>query len=247
MATKLYLESSGTPAISPTPNAAWTDTTQLLRLNAGTVKAGSTMTTKHYHNSSNAQADVIFFQFITPQLSPGQTITGAQTVNIQMRCAETNAADNSFLSWAVYIFNGTTLQKTIITKRNDATEFAQSTLTNRTDSATSVAGNYTTVAGDQIVIEIGPEGDPTGADNMNADLSYGSDSATDLPSDDTTTVANNPNVILNDTLTFASAETITADKWHPEIQKPIFELTRVVSYMRNLVTELTHMKWPSFL
>lgn len=202
MATKLYLESSGTPSISPTPNAGWTNVNQFTRFTSRTIKQSSTMTTKNITDALSDQQDIIIGQWISPSLTTGQTITGAQTVSCQARFSETSNSNNLFLVWAVYIFNGTTLQQTVITKRNDGTEVVLTTLTNRTDSTTSVAGNYTTVKGDQIVIEIGLEGNPSGTAVHDGSMSYGSNSATDLPSDDSTIAADNPNVILNDTLTF---------------------------------------------
>lgn len=202
MATKLYLESSGTPNISPTPNAGWTDTTQFARYKCGTTKLSSAMVTDDVTTAISTQADIIIGQWISDFLDVGQTITGAQAVNIVARAAEVATNNNLFLTWAVYVFNGTTLQKTVVTKRTDATEVAATTLTSRTDAATSVAGDYTTVQGDRLVIEVGLSGDPAGSNTHNGSLSFGSDSATDLTMADGTTTANNPNVILTDTLTF---------------------------------------------
>lgn len=201
MATTLYLQSANTPPATPAFNAGWTDTTQATRYPSDSVKHSTSISTVSISDGSNAQVDVLIGQWQTPFLRAGQTITGAQTISIQARFSETNAGNNLFMAWGVYVFNATTLQKTVITKRNDGTEVATS-LTNRTDSTTSVAGNYTTVAGDYLVIEIGLEGDPTGSNNHNGSMSIGDNAAADLPSDDTTTTANNPNLILNDTLNF---------------------------------------------
>jgi len=237
MATRIYLESSGTPAISPPPNAAWTDTSQFTRFNAGTTKAGSAMTTKNISDAISTQADILIGQWITPQLTAGQTIRGtvpsSSTWTIQIRASETAAANNLFVTWAIYVFNGTTLQSTVVAKRNDATEVATS-LTNRGDSFGKTTGAYTTVAGDQLVIEIGLEGDPTSSNTHNGAMSYGSDSATDLAVDDTTTTADNPFInSSNDTLTFVSGETVTADKWVPDTEMPYPDKYGIVSYFRR--------------
>lgn len=202
MATKLYLESSGTPNISPTPNAGWTDQAQFARLKTSTTKQSSVMATVSVFDVLSTQADIIIGQWISDFLDVDQTITGAQAVNIVARFAEVAANNNLFLTWAVYVFNGTTLNKTVVTKRVDGTEVVATTLTSRTDSATSVAGDYTTVAGDRLVIEVGLSGDPSGSNTHDGSMSIGSDSATDLTMADGTTTANNPNVILTDTLTF---------------------------------------------
>lgn len=202
MATVLYLESTGAPNISPTPNAGWTDQSQFTRFKTGTIKLSSAMVTDNISDVLSTQADIIIGQWISDFLDVGQTITGAQAVNIVARFAEVAANNNLFLTWAVYVFNGTTLNKTVVTKRTDGTEVVATTPTSRTDSATSVAGNYTTVAGDRLVIEVGLSGDPSGTNTHDGSMSYGSDSATDLTMADGTTTANNPIVTLTDTLTF---------------------------------------------
>jgi hypothetical protein len=228
MATKIYLESNGTPAISPTPNGGWTDTSQFTRFNAGTTKGGSAMTTKNISDAISTQADILIGQWITLPLTAGQTISALQMVRVQARFSETSNNNNLFMSWAVYIFNGTTLQATIVAKRNDTTEVVLNTLTNRAD--TTASAGYTTVAGDQIVIEIGLQGDPSGGNTHNGAMSYGSDSATDLGSNDTDTSAFNPWVNFpSDTLTFDTT-TISPAMWQPSTNQPIFEKDKVVSY-----------------
>lgn len=101
MATKLYLESTGTPAISPTPNAGWTDQTQFTRFLTSTTKQSSTMTTKNITDAISTQADTLIGQWISHPLDIGQTITGGQTVSIQARFSETAANNNLFMAWAV--------------------------------------------------------------------------------------------------------------------------------------------------
>src|SRR5438309_10805333 len=99
-------------------------------------------------------------------------------MDIRARFSETAGNNNLFLSCGVYIFNGTTLQKTILTRSNGNTEVVASTLTCRFITKATDAGNYTTVSGDRIVVEVGLEGDPTSSNTHNGAMSYGSDSAT---------------------------------------------------------------------
>src|ERR1044072_2649379 len=113
MATKLYLESSGTPgSTSAGFNAGWSDTSIATRYPTHTTKAGSTMTTVNFTDASNVQADILFGQWISRPLASGQTITGAQTVSCVARFSEVSSNNNLFLTWGVYIFNGSTLNKT---------------------------------------------------------------------------------------------------------------------------------------
>ncbi len=212
MATKLYLPSSGSAPATPTFNAGWTDTAQATRYPTDKQKKSTAMTTKSITDSSNAARSVLVGQWVSPLLAVGQTITGAQTVNIQARFQETAANNNLFLEWAVYVMNGNTIQKTVITKRTDGTEIASASLQNRTDSATSVAGNYTTVSGDRIVIEVGMSGDPAGSNHHDGDMRIGDNSASDLASDDTSTTDDNPNLnFVTDTLKWEATLFHTTD------------------------------------
>lgn len=210
MATKIYLPSGGAApsGITPSFDGGWTTTGSAVRYPCHIAKQSTSITTINVNDASNAQRDILVGQWISRLLTAGQTITGAQAISIQARCAEVNAASNMFLTWKVFVVNGTTIQKTLIAKRADATE-VNTSLQNRTDSATSTAGNYTTVTGDRIVIEIGLSGDPTSSNDHNSSISIGDNAASDLASNDTTTNADNPNVILNDTLTFYELVSLT--------------------------------------
>ena len=68
--------------------------------------------------------------------------------------------------------------------------------------ATSAATNYTTVAGDYLVLEVGVGGDPAVGFNHESGMRFGDAAASDLPEDNTDTTDLNPWVQLTDTLTF---------------------------------------------
>lgn len=94
----------------------------------------------------------------------------------------------------------------------DATELgvSSSTLTNRRDTATS--SSLTVEAGDRIIIEIGTGGNPNTGATHSSTISYGDDSGTDLPENDTETAANNPWVEFPNTITFLTAYEVTVSE-----------------------------------
>ena len=207
MATRFYLPASAaTTPISPTPDAAWEDTSILIRANTSTTKISNPMLTVNFDDADVTDRDVIFNQYVSSELTSGQTITGAQAIKGQARVVESDIGNNMFLTLGIRVIasNGSTVQKTVLTVTRDNTEaVAEPTaLTNRQFTATSAAGNYTTVAGDSLVIEIGMGGDPIGGACHCSQIRLGDAAASDLAEDDTTTTDNNPWVELTDTLTF---------------------------------------------
>lgn len=207
MATRFYLRSTAnTTNITPTPDATWLDTSILTRSWARTNKSGDTIATTSFTGTVSTDRDILFHQYISLPLTPGQTITGAQALSFVVRASETSTSNNLFTSLGIRVLNGTTVQKTVLAVTRDGVEVA-TTLTNRNLTATSAAGNYTTVSGDHLVIEIGYGGDPSGTAVHSGSLSLGDSSASDLTANDTGTSADNPWVELADTLTF---QTFTA-------------------------------------
>ena len=168
MATRFGLPSDTLPTpISPTPNANWEDTSILTRTTAPTVKRSSAMTDVSFADASTANSDILFKQFVGAELTAGQTITGAQALKFQVRGNEEGSALDAkmFTALGVRIIasNGTTVRKIVLAVTRDNLELAADggILTNRQFTATSAAGNYTTVAGDYPVFEAGPGGDPS--------------------------------------------------------------------------------------
>lgn len=257
MATKLYFESSGTPPFSPSP-VGWADITNLVRKTLNKTKASSALTTQQIPSTTGA-VDSVMSQYVSPPLTPGQTITGGQTISMQMRFAERNSVGNQQFSWGVYVVNhvGNTLKKTLVAKRVDGTEFVVTTQTNRTDSATGEAGDYTTVKGDFIVVEIGTNGNSSDASGW-SQLRDGSASASDLPADDSTTTDDNPNLnFATNTLNFDSS--VAATGTHPILSvishiftsaisvgtKPTHLILSVVSHIFSSKGRVNPNRWTS--
>lgn len=205
MATKLYLRATaGNPPIAPTPSASWTITTGFLRMPMSTAKALNPMATLSFSDSNAANRSILLNQYVSATaLESGQTVTGGQTITAAIRASETNDGNNLFIAIVMRIIasDGTTVRKTMLDVVLDNVELTTS-LVNKNYSNASAATNYTTVAGDYLVIEIGVSGDPAVGQSHSCSLRFGDAAASDLPSDDTETQDLNPWVQLNDTLTF---------------------------------------------
>ena len=211
MATRFYLGGAAeTTPISPTPDSAWEDTTILARARARTTPSGRAMTTVSFADNNAANRDVLFMQFVSHPLAGSQTITGSQALKAQALCKQRATTNNMLLSLGIRVIaaNGTTVQKTVLSVTRDGAAADATALTNRQFTATSAVTNYTTVAGDYIVIEIGMSGDPNVGNDHDSDIRLGDAAASDLPEDDTDTSDLRPWVELVDTLTF-TGETST--------------------------------------
>jgi hypothetical protein len=206
MATRFYLPFSAesTPFVFST-SSEWEDQTALVRAVARTTTIGNAMATATFTDTNNANRDILYRQYQTYPLTPGQIITGAQAIKAQARCAEVAAGNNMFFTVGLRILNKAAIeQKVMLAPTRDATEAAL-TLTNRQFTATSTAGSYTTVAGDYLVIEIGMGGDPanSGGADHDSSIRLGDAAASDLLENDSTTTDLRPWVELTSTLTFA--------------------------------------------
>jgi hypothetical protein len=211
MATRFYISAAAeTVPISPTPDSAWEDTSILARVLAVTAKRSNAMTTVSFSDVNAANRDILFRQHISSALTVGQTITGAQAIKAQCRSFEDNAGNNLFMALGIRVLasDGTTVQKTVLSVTRDNVEASTVTLTNRQFTATSAATDYTTVAGDRLVFEIGMAGDPAIGLSHTSDMSFGDDAVFDLSEDDLTITAFNPWIELTDTLTFVSVTAV---------------------------------------
>ena len=206
MATRWYLPSDtlATP-ISPTPSTDWETTSILTRTTAPTVRRNSVVTEVSFTDANAADRDILFKQFVGQELTAGQTITGAQAIKGQIRGRQKTLTQNMKLTLGIRIIasDGTTVRKIVLAVTRDDIELAVSSV-NRQFTATSVAGNYTTVAGDYPVFEVGTGGDPDVGTDHDTFMTFNDDNASDLPENDTATAELNPWIELADTLTFVS-------------------------------------------
>lgn len=190
MAIRFYLESSGTPGITPDfTTGAWDDTDGPQRYPATTMPDSTAMTTIGTEEGTNdVEASILQGQWSFPL--PGTGTIAAQVIKIQARFAEEMANNNVFMEWLIKVVasNGTTVRGYVIgsatTVQRDGTELATS-LTNRGDSTTGAEVAWQ--SGDYLVFEVGQGGDPFSSLNHDADMRIGTSAASDLPEDDSTT------------------------------------------------------------
>lgn len=206
MATTFYLPSSGTPppSVTPTPDAAWDDITDLERLPCFDVKQGTTMTDKNTINSSEDDQDVIRLQYITISL-PAQTIS-AQAIRLQIRASEVDSENNLFVSFGVRAVSsdGGTVRGTLLAvTRDTVNQVVEDTETNR--SVTGTTTSVTLQANDRLVFELGLSGNPDNDFEHSGTLRVGDASASDLPNDDSSTSDFNPYIIFANTITMPSS------------------------------------------
>ena len=167
----------------------WVENDGMLRRKTVTTKGASTITigTRLSWAAGTNQGDR---QYVSSPMDAGNVFTTATTFKSQLMTREYNLGDNSTSRLIVKIVSedGNTLRATLLAlaQFGPATEYINNaTHRNKTfaDGDTSQV-NYTTVAGDRFVIEIG-HADATGA-TPEASSKWG-ENATDLPENETQT------------------------------------------------------------
>jgi hypothetical protein len=219
MTTRYYLPSgTSTTDIAPSYDSAWEDTTSYAAGGRQIHRKDVSNTTTEFRGglqSDLTDQDVLMKQFVGRfPLTAGQTITGSQALSASIYGGEANTNNNLFLSIGIRIIasDGTTVRKTVcsVTRAGNELPTSGAGYASRYWTATSASGNYTTVAGDYLVIEIGVGGDPS-ADGHWASVYFGDESAqNDLDAaDGDTTYNDRPWVQLTDTLTYGPLVTPT--------------------------------------
>lgn len=213
MATRFYLPSAGSAPVSP---ASWLfpqQATSPLTLPALTAVSTTAMTSKTESRSATVVGSPVgMFRWVSRALA-AQTVSG--TISGQMRGLESTTSGNCALALAIKVVQsdgtdrGTLLAVTGSTNSITPPEFTTAGLTNRShqNTAGTTSLPLTSVvcsAGDFVVVEIGFI-QRLFSVAWTVTLSYGDDSATDLPVDQTTTAANNPWVEFSNSITFQSA------------------------------------------
>jgi len=203
MATRFYLPSDAekTP-ISPTPDAAWEDTSILVRAMCKTSKRSSAMTTIPFADADTTNMDILFRQYVSEELEPGQGISEQQTACLQCRVAQ--QTNSMCLAFGVRVIagNGTTVRKILVPVTRGDLE-APTVLTNRGVVKITPISDYITIGGDRLVIELGMGGDPTYlGDGHTCSMRLGDAAGSDLIVGGNEQTDNNPWMELEDDLTF---------------------------------------------
>lgn len=197
--TRFYLSSTATPALSPAfgiGGVTYNGTTGADRRSLQTTKDGSAMTTKTSQNAANGSFLMYLIrQYISAPLAGGQNIPNTVSITAQMRGlvnTTTNVTTRN-IAWRVILVgsDGTTVRAELLSPANLSSTALTTTLTNRSGNTGGLNNSATTTAGDVIVVELYYFKTGTST-TSNAGISFGSDNGTDLPTDQTTTAANNP-------------------------------------------------------
>jgi hypothetical protein len=208
MATRLRLPFTGTPSVSPAFQS-YTHSASAIRR---TLPVSSSDEWNFYNLAPDTSdhlvsGDSLIAQFVSDPMAAGIDFTTSDTVKYAIQAFEYSNGNNLKVQvWVgVYSEDGATLRATLRAKSTHATE-VPTTHTNRSTSH-ALTSNYTTEAGDRLVVEFSLFGLPTnvgGTQGHNGGFRLGSDGTSgDLPEDNTTTdLEFNPWVEFSPTITF---------------------------------------------
>jgi hypothetical protein len=162
MATRFYLPASGTaPLASLAYDANWERTTGFARLPTSTSKSNTALASSSRTWAGTTTVQWVWWQFQSAPLKYGYTWTTADTISMVISCFEVNTQCDDHIAYSVRVVNsdGTTVRGTVGLFHATSTELVVTTLTTRIHSARNDgASNFTSYAGDRIIIEIGLHG-----------------------------------------------------------------------------------------
>ena len=169
MAMRHYLGAAAesTP-IAFAPSADWDDTSILARAFAKTTKRNLAMAPVDFSDVDYTDKDILFRQYDLGELTPGQRILSSDLdtilyVSICIRVSEAVITGNMYLAFGLRFMAayGTTVRATLVPVERVSVEASVETLLSRYAVVGMANVDYTTVAGDHGVLEIGMGGDPT--------------------------------------------------------------------------------------
>ncbi len=226
--SRLYLPStSGATGLSPTPSTEWDDTASLARVIPSLTKTSQAFATQTVtYATATANLDSLAKQYVFP-LQVGTVFATSDTWKGRVLCLEGASNENLRSQCIIRVLNGTTVQATLLAAdgstgtSNPTSEWDATALTNRQvprGTTVACAANYTSVAGDYLVIEIGYR--KHAARSTTGSLRFGDNAASDLLENETSTTDLNtwiefsgdlvPNtaVTSTDTATLTIVETV---------------------------------------
>lgn len=203
---RLYFPSSaGSPGISPTPDAGWERTADMVRRVAVDTPSGSAMATASSASASTT-GDILLAQYLYGPIATGFTLGG--TVKGQIRASESGASADARAQIGIRVIagDGSTVRGTALALDNGAlsSEFGAGLQNRRFPRGGAVA--LTTVAGsagDYLVIELGARKHQSNFTTVS--LVFGDNAGSDLAENETTFTANNPWIELSDGLVAVTA------------------------------------------
>jgi len=212
MPTRWYYRDEPAPITTHTHHADWEDTSILVRKRAATIVNGTTELIFSFTDADLTNKDILFLQLVSELMEPGQTIIEFQTVKAQFMVREAFSVNNMFLTLGMRVINDNgTVNYTMLPPLRDNVEAQHSAsiyVNRQFTRGTGAIGDYSTVLGDRMVIEIGMGGTPSATGSHSSDIRVfnGFSSGADLPENDTdrsdTSLYANSWIEIEDTLTF---------------------------------------------
>ena len=199
MATKFYLESSGSTDISPSVHSAWTGGTaaSFFRAPMDTTKAGTALTTF----GQNVSTDLICVaQFISKPLA-AQSISGS--FNSVSHAWKSTSSGVYYRGWTAWVAQPDGSSRGTLNSNIPSNTTSAVNTTQRSMAASGTLSSVSAQDGDYLIVEFGWQRD-TGATNTK-NLRFGSSAASDLAYSDGTTTDNNPSIQMPGTITFYTA------------------------------------------
>ena len=214
--TRFYLPSTTvTPPISPGFNAGWDETSDADRRSMFTTKQSTAFTDKSITTALSV-GQTLFRQYISIPLA-AQILSSP--VYIYVRAMETLGTLNavSQIVLKVVSADGSVVRGTLLDLGDfgGGTEFNTS-LRNKSFADGDVPTSVTTLDGDYLVLEIGIS--HAAVIDVSA-INFGDTSDTDLPEDETTTSADNPFLVLGQTVLFQDP----IFTFYPQQNEPVLE------------------------
>lgn len=174
MATRFYLPASGTaPLGSLAYDASWGRSEGFVRRPTDITKSNTSLATDTRTWGATATNDWVWIQFQSKRLATGYSWTTSDTVSMSMRCRENAAQVDTHLSYVIRVVSGDggTIRGTIGVFQASSTEFTTTLSTKIHSARTDGASNFSSQAGDRIIIEIGVYGVTPTADTV--DIRFG--------------------------------------------------------------------------
>lgn len=197
MATRFRLPNDTTaPAVSPALQSYSHNAPTTVRRKLVLSGGGSLTTTAYTPDAADhlVAGDALWCQFVSDPMAAGIAFLNGQAIKYAVMGLEANAGNNLNTQIFVSIVSqdGGTVRRTLLGKTANTSELA-TTLRNNSASATQTGADYTTVAGDRLVVELSVVGTPIaagGTQGHNSSMRFGQQGIDgDLPENDTDTVS----------------------------------------------------------
>lgn len=212
MATKMWLSRTAHSYINPGTLFTWGSSVKAIyNLNDTDLDDSSYLTSTY---TGYGAGTVIFRQFISRPMSASIVFNSSTTYEMCLRASESSTSANAFQLFGVSIVSndGLTLRGQFSALEKDGTEFSTS-LTARSNLRSGTSGlNYTTVAGDRLVVEVGWDQDAVGSYSISQSLG---NTGSFLSGDGDTSILA-PYIEFSNTITFTAegAAPSTNEDWN---------------------------------